>query len=172
MTTKQNIFLIGPMGAGKTSVGKLLAKALKFDFYDSDQIIEQQSGADIPWIFDVEGESGFRKRETKTLDQLSQKKNIVLATGGGIILNPENRNLLATRGLVFYLYTTIDEQVKRTDRSRNRPLILNKNARQIFEKLKAERELLYREIADHIIDTGHGSVRAIVDEILSKINRN
>ena len=157
------------MGAGKTSVGKLLAKTLKFEFYDSDQVIEEQSGADIPWIFDVEGEEGFRKRETKAVDLLTAKKNIVLATGGGVVLNPENREMLVTRGVVFYLHTSIDEQVRRTDRSRNRPLILNKNAREIFENLKAERELLYREIAHHIVDTEHGSVRTIVNDILLKI---
>jgi shikimate kinase len=160
------------MGAGKTSVGKMLAKNLGFDFYDSDQVIEEQSGANIPWIFDVEGESGFRKRENKAIDWLTQKKEIVLATGGGVIVNPDNRLLLMARGLVFYLYATIDEQVRRIGRSRNRPLILNKDARSIVEDLKEKRELLYRETAHYIVDTEHGSVRNIVDKILLKIVSN
>lgn len=167
--TRQNIFLIGPMGAGKTSVGKQLAKILNFDFYDSDQVIEEQSGANIPWIFDVEGEAGFRKREERTIDQLTLQKDIVLATGGGVVLSAENRRRLATRGFVVYLNVSVEEQIRRTYRSRNRPLILNKNAREIFERLKKDREHLYLEIADLIIDTDHGSIRVIVDSILAKV---
>ena len=165
-----NIFLIGPMGAGKTSVGKLLAKILNYEFFDSDQVIEDQTGADIPWIFDIEGEEGFRQRETKVIDLLTKKTNIILATGGGVVLNSENRRNLAARGIVFYLNVSVEEQVRRTDRSRNRPLILNKNAREIFERLKREREPLYLEIADYVIDTDHGSIRGIVDSILQKAN--
>lgn len=169
--TKQNIFLIGPMGAGKTSVGKLLAKILNFEFYDSDQVIEEQTGANIPWIFDIEGEAGFRKREAKAIDDLSKMSGIVLATGGGVILDPDNRRHLAARGFVVYLRVNIEEQVKRTYRSRSRPLILNKNSKEIFERLKQEREHLYIEIADYTVDTNHGSVRAIVDAILSKCSQ-
>jgi shikimate kinase len=166
--TKQNIFLIGPMGAGKTSVGKLLASHLNFDFYDSDQVIEEQTGANIPWIFDIEGESGFRRREAKVIDELTTKSQIVLATGGGVILDPVNRKNLAARGFVVYLRVSVEEQVKRTYRSRTRPLILNKNSKEIFERLKQEREQLYQEVADFTVDTNHGSVRAIVDSILAK----
>jgi shikimate kinase len=164
-----NIFLIGPMGAGKTSVGKLLAKILNYQFYDSDQVIEEQSGADIPWIFDIEGEEGFRRREIKAIDDLTKKQDIVLATGGGVILKKENRQHLATRGKVFFLKVSVEEQVKRTCKSRNRPLILNTNALETFDKLKKEREPLYYSVADYIIDTDHGSIRGIVKSILEKI---
>lgn len=167
---KQNIFLIGPMGAGKTSVGKALAKILHYEFLDSDQVIEAQTGADIPWIFDIEGEMGFRQREMKVIDQLTQMKGVVLATGGGVVLKSENRLHLAARGHVFYLSVSVDEQVQRTYRSRTRPLIYNKNAREIFERLKKERDSLYLEIADHVIDTDHGSIKTIVESILVKIN--
>jgi shikimate kinase len=171
MNEMDNIFLIGPMGAGKTSVGKLLAKILDFEFYDSDQAIEEQSGANIPWIFDVEGEQGFRKREIIAIDQLTKKKNIVLATGGGVVIKSENRKHLAARGTVFYLKVSVEEQISRTYRSKNRPLILNKNAREIFESLKKEREPLYIELADYTINTDHGSVKGVVDAIMEKISK-
>lgn len=169
MTKENNVFLIGPMGAGKTSVGKLLAKILRFEFYDSDQEIEELTGADIPWIFDIEGEAGFRKREMKVIDQLTKKSGIVLATGGGVVLSSENRKNLSSRGAVFYLSVCVDEQVRRTYRSRNRPLILNQNLHEIFERLKKEREPLYLEAADYVIDTNHGSVKTIVEMILQHI---
>lgn len=164
--TKQNIFLVGPMGAGKTSVGKLLAKTLSYQFYDSDQVIEEQTGANIPWIFDIEGEAGFRARESKIIDQLTSMEGIILATGGGVVLNKINRVNLSSRGFVVYLSVSVDEQVQRTLRSRNRPLILNQDSREIFTRLKKEREDLYLEIADYIVDTNHGSIKAIVDSIL------
>lgn len=169
MAVMTNIFLIGPMGAGKTSVGKLLSKILHYEFFDSDQVIEEQTGADIPWIFDIEGEEGFRKREISVIDQLTKKSGVVLATGGGVVLKSENRRNLGARGKVFYLKVSVEEQVRRTYRSRNRPLILNKNSREIFERLKKEREPLYMEIADYVIDTDHGSIKGIVDSILEKI---
>ncbi len=169
MSFKKNIFLVGPWG-GKTSVGRLLAKTLNFKFFDSDQVVESQTGADIPWIFDIEGELGFRQRESKIIDSLTKKNNIVLATGGGVVLDAENRKNLSSRGTVFYLKVSVDEQVRRTCRSRNRPLILDKDPHEIFEKLKDERESLYLQVADHAIDTDHGSVRAIVDSILEKTN--
>lgn len=160
------------MGAGKTSVGKMLAKALKFDFFDSDQVIEQQTGADIPWIFDIEGEAGFRKRESKIIDDLTKMNDIILATGGGVVIDPVNRSMLSSRGFVVYLQVNVMEQVNRTLRSRTRPLIINKNSQEVFEKLKSEREQLYLAIADLIIDTNHGSVKAIVDEILKKFHNS
>lgn len=169
MNAKPNIFLIGPMGAGKTSVGKLLAKILSYHFYDSDQEIERQTGADIPWIFDIEGEEGFRQRESKVIDSITKKTGIVLATGGGVILSAQNRQNLAARGKVFYLQASVEEQVNRTDRSKNRPLLLQKNHQSVFEKLKKEREPLYLEVADYVINTDHGSLRVIVDSILEKM---
>lgn len=166
---KQNIFIVGPMGSGKTSVGKSLAKTLNFTFYDSDQVIEDQSGADIPWIFDIEGESGFRKREAKVIEQLTQLKEIVLATGGGVVIEAANRRNLASRGFVVYLKVSVAEQVRRTYRSRTRPLILNKNPEEVFERLQKEREAFYHEVADMIIETDHGSIRTIVETILSRL---
>lgn len=169
MKSKQNIFLIGPMGAGKTSVGKLLAKILSLEFYDSDQVVEEQTGADIPWIFDIEGEEGFRRREANAIEQLTKRMGIVLATGGGVVLHSENRKHLAARGSVFYLSVSVDEQLRRTSRGHGRPLILKKNPKEIFERLKRDREPLYLEIADFIIDTNHGSVKAIVEKILQHL---
>lgn len=154
------------MAAGKTSVGKLLATRLRFDFFDSDLAVQEQTGADIPWIFDIEGEEGFRKREAKAIDQLTKMHEIVLATGGGVIIDPANRRNLASRGFVVYLRVSVAEQVRRTYRSRTRPLILNKNSKEIFEKLREEREPLYQEIADLTVETDHGSIKAIVDTIL------
>jgi shikimate kinase len=170
MSKSKNFFLIGPMGAGKTSVGRLLAKLLGLEFYDSDQVIEQQTGANIPWIFDIEGEAGFRKREAKAIAELTQEEGIVLATGGGVVLNPANRVCLSQRGTVIYLNVSIEEQVQRTGRSRNRPLILLKHSKKdVLETLKKDRDSLYQEIADYIIDTNDGSVRAIVHAIMQKI---
>jgi shikimate kinase len=169
IAVNNNIFLIGPMGAGKTSVGKMLAKTLDLQFYDSDQVIEAQTGADIPWIFDIEGEAGFRRREIKAIDELTLKKGIILATGGGVVLNETNRKHLSLRGKVFYLNVSVEEQYRRTYKCRNRPLILNKDSKAIFERLKKEREPFYLEIADYVIDTDHGSLKGIVDSILAKI---
>jgi shikimate kinase len=168
MAVKKNIFLIGPMGAGKTSIGKRLANILNFDFFDSDQVIEEQAGADIAWIFDIEGEEGFRIREMKIIEQLTRKNRIVLATGGGVILKSENRRNLAGNGQVFYLNVSVEEQARRVYRSKNRPLILNENPKKIFERLKDEREPLYLEIADFIINTSLGSLKSIVDNMLKK----
>jgi shikimate kinase len=166
----KNFFLVGPMGAGKTSVGKLLAKILNLVFFDSDQVIEEQTGVDIPWIFDREGEKGFRAREAKIIDQLTKKTGIVLATGGGVVLKTENRRHLAGRGTVFYLNVSVEEQIRRTYKAKTRPLIVNKDPREIFQKLKLERDPLYHEIADYIIDTNHNSIKGIVDSILQKIS--
>ena len=121
MTSKPNIFLVGPMGAGKTSIGRQLADALGMEFFDSDHEIEARSGATIPWIFDVEGEEGFRRREQAMIDELSQRQNIVLATGGGAVLSEANRNYLKTRGTVIYLSASIDLLLERTQRDRQVP---------------------------------------------------
>lgn len=167
---KLNVFLIGPMGAGKTSIGKLLAKNLQFEFYDSDNLIEQQTGADIPWIFDIEGEEGFRAREAKVIEQITKRSAIVLATGGGVVLNKANRLYLSTRGIVVYLTVSLSEQLKRTGKGHTRPLLLKKNKENVLEKLHQERDALYLEIADHVIDTDGGSIHTIVETILKKIH--
>ncbi|MDB9943087.1 AAA family ATPase, partial [Pseudomonadales bacterium] len=112
--TKRNIFLVGPMGVGKTTVGRALAQQLHLEFIDSDQEIERRAGANIAWIFDVEGEPGFRERETAVLDDLTQLEDVLIATGGGSVLKPENREFLRTRGLIIFLDTSLDMQIKRT----------------------------------------------------------
>ena len=161
----RNIFFVGLMGAGKTTVGKQLAKSLEMDFYDTDLEIEKRSGVRISTIFEMEGESGFRKREAAMIDELSQMQNIVLATGGGAVINPENRQLLASRGTVIYLRANVHDLFLRTRFDRNRPLLQNTNAQAKLEQLFAERDPLYREVAHHIVDTGNQPVANIVHKI-------
>lgn len=158
------------MGAGKSTIGRLLASEMKLDFRDTDREIEERSGVDIPWIFDKEGEAGFRQRETAILDDLSQFDNLLLATGGGIVLKPENRKILASRGRVVYLKTTVDEQVRRTGRDTKRPLLNNDNPRAVLEALMQQRDPLYREIADYIIDTDGRSPREVALELSRQLS--
>jgi shikimate kinase len=153
------------MGAGKTTVGRFLAKNLELDFYDTDQEIEKRTGVRVPIIFEMEGESGFRKRELGMIDELTQMDNIVLATGGGAVLSPENRKHLATRGTVIYLRASVHDLYLRTRFDRNRPLLQNTNAQAKLEQLFAERDPFYREVADHIVDTGNQPVINIVEKI-------
>lgn len=169
-----NLFLIGPMGAGKSTIGKQLAKDLKLEFYDADQEIEARSGADIAWIFDVEGEEGFRKREAQVIDELSQMQGIVLATGGGAILNPENRNRLAARGTVVYLQTTVEQQIRRTvsARDKRRPLIQTETPESTLKDLMSARDPLYREIADVVVATDGRTVRSVAQEVVRMIERD
>lgn len=158
------------MGAGKSTIGKLLAEQLKFDFYDSDQEIEERTGADIAWIFDVEGEAGFRQREEKVIEELSAKNKIVLATGGGAILSRRNRQFLHSRGLVVYLMASIRQQVERTRRDQKRPLLQNTdNPQEILKKLMKQRDPLYREIADHVVMTSRRNAKTVCSEILRQI---
>lgn len=166
MQRLQSIFLIGPMGAGKSTIGRHLARELNLEFYDSDQVIEAKCGARIPWIFDVEGEEGFRKREEAVIAELSNKKNIVLATGGGTVCSPENRALLASRGIVIYLQASLTQQLSRTARDRNRPLLQTGNVRQTIEKLAKEREPLYEDLADHVFSTDQRAVRSVALDIV------
>ena len=169
MTSKPNIFLVGPMGAGKTSIGRQLAEALGMDFFDSDHEIEARSGATIPWIFDVEGEDGFRKREQTMIEELSQRQNIVLATGGGAVLSEASRNYLKTRGTVIYLSASIDLLLERTQRDRNRPLLQTENPRARLEELMQIREPLYREVADIVLETDDSSIRHTVNRIIKQL---
>lgn len=165
-----NIFLVGPMGAGKTTIGRQLARTLKKEFVDSDHEIEERTGANISWIFDVEGEEGFRKRESAMIEELSGRKNIVLATGGGAILSPENRKFLHSRGTVVYLMATISQQVERTKHDQRRPLLQNiEDVRQRLKELMEIRDPLYREIADHIVVTNRRSPRAVSKEIVEDL---
>lgn len=169
MTSKPNIFLVGPMGAGKTSIGRQLAEALGMEFLDSDHEIEARSGATIPWIFDVEGEDGFRKREQTMIDELSQRQSIVLATGGGAVLSEANRKHLKTRGTVIYLSASIDLLLERTQRDRNRPLLQTENPRARLEELMQIREPLYREVADIVLETDDSSIRHTVNRIIKQL---
>ena len=157
------------MGAGKTTIGRQLANELTLEFFDSDHEIEKRTGVTITHIFDIEGEAGFRKRETAMLDELTDKKGIVLATGGGAILKPENRQFLMSRGTTIYLYANIETLLERTAKDRNRPLLQTENPRARLEELLEIRDPLYRETADIIIDTGKDSVRLALKEILDKI---
>ncbi|AEF04742.1 shikimate kinase [Alteromonas sp. KS69] len=169
MAEKRNIFLVGPMGAGKSTIGRHLADELHLDFYDSDQEIERRSGADIAWIFDLEGEDGFRAREENIINDLTDKQGIVLATGGGSIVTKAVRNRLSARGIVVYLQTTIDKQVARTQRDKRRPLLQNNDPEQVLRDLADLRNPLYEEVADYVVDTDDQSARAVANQIISKI---
>lgn len=165
----QRVFLVGPMGAGKSTIGRFLAEALNLNFVDSDSEIEARTGADIPWIFDVEGEAGFRQRESQVIEEMTGWEGIVLATGGGAILAPENRAVLSSRGVVAYLYTSVDEQVRRTRRDRKRPLLQGVDPEKTLRELMQVRDPLYREIADIIVDTDAGSPRAVAQKLVQEL---
>lgn len=166
-----NVFLIGPIGAGKSTIGKQLAKMLHLEFYDADHEIEKITGTNIAWIFDVEGEAGFRKREAAMIDSLTQKQGIVLATGGGAVLDDHSRRYLASRGTVIYLYATIAQQLERTVRDKRRPLLQDpENKQVILEKLMEKRDPLYREIADIVIVTNKRSIQSVSQEVLKALN--
>jgi shikimate kinase len=160
------------MGAGKTTIGRQLALSLKRTFYDSDREIERRTGATIPLIFEVEGEAGFRARERTVVDELTGLKDIVLATGGGAILDPDSRARLRSRGFVVYLYAPSDELLRRTARDRSRPLLQTPDRRARLEELMVVRDPLYREVADLIIETGNDRVRRIVKHIIHCIHRH
>jgi shikimate kinase len=171
MAEKRNIFLVGPMGAGKSTIGRELADKLHLDFFDSDQEIERRTGADIAWVFDLEGEEGFRKREETVIDDLSEKQGIVLATGGGSVISSQVRNRLSARGIVVYLETTIDKQVARTQRDRRRPLLqTSEDTRTVLENLAVDRNPLYEEIADVIVKTDDQSAKIVASKIVEKLD--
>jgi len=167
---KRNIYLVGPMGAGKSTIGRVLAAELHLGFRDSDKVIEDRTGADIPWIFDMEGEEGFRDRESAVLEELSNGQDFVIATGGGIILRPQNREMMKSSGYVCYLTASIDQLVERTARDKKRPLLQVENPRQKIIDLVALRDPLYREAADFVINTDRRSPKLVAQEISSLIN--
>lgn len=170
MAEKRNIFLIGPMGAGKSTIGRQLAQMLGMEFMDSDSVIEERAGADIDWIFDVEGEAGFRKREERIINELTQGQGIVLSTGGGSILSKDNRNVLSARGIVIYLETTIDKQFERTQRDKKRPLLQNDDPRKTLEELAKIRNPLYEEIADITLQTDDQAAKLVATNIIEIID--
>ncbi|WP_017444116.1 shikimate kinase AroK [Gayadomonas joobiniege] len=169
MAEKRNIFLIGPMGAGKSTIGRQLAQELHLDFYDSDSEIERRTGADIAWVFDVEGEAGFRVREEKVIFDLTEKQGIVLATGGGSILSKDTRNRLSARGFVVYLETTIEKQVARTARDKRRPLLQTDKPKEVLVELAQERNPMYEEIADLVVKTDDQSAKVVARQIIDKL---
>lgn len=170
MAEKRNIFLVGPMGAGKSTIGRQLAQMLNMDFIDSDSVIEERAGADIDWIFDIEGEAGFRKREERIINELTQGQGIVLSTGGGSVLSKDNRNALSARGIVVYLETTIDKQFERTQRDKKRPLLQTEDPRQTLEELAKIRNPLYEEVADITLQTDDQSAKVVATHIIDLID--
>ena len=170
MQKPSNIFLIGLMGTGKTTVGRQLARKLKMDFFDSDRVIEERTGADIPLIFEKEGETGFRKRESAIIDELTQKQNIILATGGGAVLDPLNRDHLSSRGTVFYLKSSLKTLIERTSKDKNRPLLhADEPAEVILQRLLDQRGPLYEETADYIIETANNSIHSVIHAIIKHL---
>jgi shikimate kinase len=167
-----NVFFIGLMGAGKTTVGRAIARRLNRLFVDSDHEIETRTGARIPVIFELEGEAGFRVREAQAISELTRRKGIVLATGGGAVLRPENRQALAARGVVVYLRASAHDLWLRTRRDRSRPLLQTEDPRARLEALYAARDPLYREIADLVIDTANtSSINALVHTVLAQLEQ-
>ena len=153
------------MGAGKSAVGRHLARLLHLEFVDSDEEIETRTGVDIPFIFEKEGEEGFRKREVKVIDELSQREGVVLATGGGAIADPESRSRLGARGFVVYLHTSVKQQLERTQRRNKRPLLENGDKEKVLRELMEQRDPLYRDISDLIIETDGRRVQTVAREI-------
>ncbi len=170
MTKPNRIFLIGPMGAGKTTIGKQLAQSLGMTFGDSDQEIQRRTGVDIPTIFEYEGEEGFRQREQQAIDDLTQVDNQVLATGGGAILRAENRQHLSARGIVVFLACSPEQQFERTYRDRNRPLLQTEDPLERLKTLMAEREPLYLSTADYTVSTEGRSAATVANEILERLH--
>jgi shikimate kinase len=169
MSQHDNIFLVGPMGAGKSSLGRQLARHLGRPYWDSDKLLEQRTGVDIPTIFEFEGEAGFRRREAQVIDELTRKVGIVLATGGGAVVNEENRQRLNARGTVVYLRAAVETQLRRTARDRNRPLLQTVDRRARLASLFKQRDPLYREIANFTIDTDRHGVRFVLGYLIERL---
>lgn len=167
-----NVFLVGPMGSGKSTIGRQLARALGLEFVDCDQAIEEQTGASIALIFDIEGEAGFRSRERAMIEQLSAREGIVLATGGGAVLDPANRAWLRARGQVVYLACSVAQQFERTRYSRHRPLLQAPDPEARLAALLELRDPLYREVAHLVVNTDHRSVAAVVKELVRCLDRS
>ena len=169
MIRPQNIFLVGPMGAGKSTIGRQLAQSLGYEFQDSDHEIQRRTGVDISTIFEYEGEDGFRNRERQVIEDLAAQENMVLATGGGAVLLSENRQQLAARGLVIYLHCSPEQQYARTARDRNRPLLDTDDPQQRLRDLMAEREPIYRQVADLVVSTERRGTSSVVKEIRRRL---
>ncbi|HEY5646546.1 MAG TPA: shikimate kinase AroK [Pseudomonadales bacterium] len=170
--SKQNIFLVGLMAVGKSTVGRLLAQQLGYAFYDSDHVIEERAGADIAWIFDVEGEAGFRERESQVLDELTAKEGVVVATGGGAVLRAQNRQMLGSRGCVVHLHSPLERLLERVQKDRKRPLLQNDDAAGTLARLQREREPLYSEVADYRFVTDQQSPKSLVRSIIEQLRKD
>ena len=166
MAYPENIYLVGPMGAGKSTIGRQLAKQLRKEFVDCDHELEKRTGADIPLIFELEGEDGFRKREADMLAELVQRRGVVLATGGGVIQRNDNRSKLITHGFVIYLRAPLELLYERTAKDRNRPLLQTDDPKARIKELFEERDPLYQQVADLVIDTDRRSLRYVVRDIM------
>jgi shikimate kinase len=171
MLSKRNIFLVGPMGSGKSAVGRHLARLFRLHFHDSDADIEAKTGVDIAFIFEKEGEAGFRLRESESLERLTRLDGVVVATGGGAVIRPENRRALAERGTVVYLETSIAQQLERTRHGRHRPLLNDTDPQQKLAELMRDREALYAEIADLTVSTDGRRVQLVAEEIHRELHR-
>lgn len=171
MLGKPNVFLIGPMGSGKSAVGRHLARLLRFTFYDSDADIEAKTGVDIAYIFDREGEAGFRLREKESIARLTALDGVVLATGGGAVIDADNRRVLADRGTVVYLETSVDQQLERTRHGRHRPLLNDTDPQEKLKELMLRRAALYGEIADLTVSTNGRRVQVVAEEIYQALRR-
>ncbi|MGL6224687.1 MAG: shikimate kinase AroK [Steroidobacteraceae bacterium] len=167
-----NVFLVGPMGSGKSAVGRQLAQRLGLAFIDSDEEIEARTGVDIAYIFEREGEAGFRQREAEVIDALTLRAGLLLSTGGGAILDPRTRERLRTRGRVVYLQTSVDQQLARTRRSNDRPLLNNEDPRGTLERLFQQRAPLYLEVAEIVVDTDGRKVKTVVDHICRQLGES
>lgn len=163
------VFLVGPPGAGKSTVGRHLAARMQAAFFDLDEVIQERAGADIPWIFDIEGEAGFRDRETAVINDFASIDNVVIATGGGVVLRPQNRTLMSSVSTVVYLEASLSTLVTRTEGKTKRPLLVGKNVRQVLHDIMAEREPLYREVADITVESTGDSARRLAGVIAEKL---
>src|SRR5450631_557677 len=171
MPAIRNIFLIGPMGSGKTAVGRHLARMFRFTFLDSDADIEAKTGVDISFIFEKEGEAGFRSREKESIERLTRLESIVLATGGGAVIEADNRRVLAERGIVVYLETSIDQQLERTRHARHRPLLNDTDPEEKLKELMLRRAALYAEIANVTVSTDGRRAQMVAEEIHAELRR-
>jgi len=170
--SKQNVFLVGLMAVGKSTIGRLLANQLGYTFYDTDHVIEDRAGAEIAWIFDVEGEQGFRDRETQVLDELSRLDEVVVATGGGAVLRECNRHILSSRGCVVHLDSPLDRLLERTQKDRKRPLLQVGDPGETLARLRLEREPLYAEVADYRFVTDRQGPKMLVRSIVSRLEED
>lgn len=166
-----NIILVGPMGAGKSTIGRQLAKALGRKFYDSDREIEKRTGVSISWIFEMEGEAGFREREQRVIEELVELNNIVLATGGGAVLAEENRRTFRKNGIVVYLSASLEQLYRRTAKDKKRPLLQTDDRQQKIRDLVKQRDPLYREVADIVLKTADQSVQQTINDVLHKLKK-